>query len=154
MSYVSRVCQRGVYAHYGLGLANDLHGYDQRHGKRHFRQRPCQRRKLVIHDQSGPGQCGPGRPILVISSAQNAFTRYYGEILLTEDLNEFTVQDISSVTSSVLASYDIAILGDMHLTSGQVSMLTTWVNGGGRLIAMHPDKQLAGLLASPALQAR
>ena len=29
-------------------------------------------------------------------------------------------------------------------------MLTTWVNGGGRLIAMHPDKQLAGLLGLTA----
>ena len=93
-----------------------------------------------------PANSGPGGPILVISSAQNAFTRYYGEILLNEGLNEFTVQDISSVNSSVLATYDVAILGDMHLTSGQVSMLSTWVNGGGRLIAMHPDKQLAGLL--------
>ena len=25
-------------------------------------------------------------------------------------------------------------------------MLTDWVNGGGNLIAMRPDKQLAGLL--------
>ena len=25
-------------------------------------------------------------------------------------------------------------------------MFTTWVNGGGNLIAMRPDKQLAGLL--------
>ena len=61
-------------------------------------------------------------------------------------MNEFTVQDISTVTPSVLAAYDIAILGDMTLTSAQVSMLCTWVTGGGRLIAMHPDKQLAGLL--------
>ena len=93
-----------------------------------------------------PANGGPGGPILVISSAQNPFTRYYGEILLNEGMNEFTVQDISTVTSSVLATYDIAILGDMPLTSAQVSMLTSWVNGGGRLIAMHPDKQLAGLL--------
>ena len=93
-----------------------------------------------------PANSGPGGPILVISSAQNPFTRYYGEILLNEGMNEFTVQDISTVTSSVLAGYDIAILGDMRLTSSQVSMLTSWVNGGGRLIAMHPDKQLAGLL--------
>ena len=34
----------------------------------------------------------------------------------------------------------------MTLTSSQVSMLSTWVNGGGNLIAMHPDKQLASLL--------
>ena len=93
-----------------------------------------------------PANSGPGGPILVISSAQNPFTRYYGEILLNEGMNEFLVQDISTVTASVLANYDTAILGDMSLTSGQVSMLSSWVNGGGRLIAMHPDKQLAGLL--------
>ncbi len=93
-----------------------------------------------------PANSGPGGPVLVISSAQNPFTRYYGEILLNEGMNEFTVQDISTVTPSVLAAYDIAILGDMTLTSSQVSMLSTWVTGGGRLIAMHPDKQLAGLL--------
>ena len=40
----------------------------------------------------------------------------------------------------------MVIVGDMSLTSAQVSMLTTWVNGGGDLIAMRPDKQLAGLL--------
>ena len=48
-----------------------------------------------------PANSGPGGPILVISSAQNPFTRYYGEILLNEGMNEFTVQDISTVTSSV-----------------------------------------------------
>ncbi len=93
-----------------------------------------------------PANSGPGGPILVISSAQNPFTRYYGEILLNEGLNEFTVQDVSTVTPSVLSSYDLAILGDMRLTSAQASMLSAWVNAGGRLIAMHPDKQLAGLL--------
>jgi hypothetical protein len=93
-----------------------------------------------------PANDGPGGPILVISSTSNPFTRYYGEILRAEGMNEFLVQDVSGVTSSTLAAYDVVILGDMSLTSAQVSMLTTWVNGGGRLIAMHPDKQLAGLL--------
>jgi Domain of unknown function (DUF4082)/Bacterial Ig-like domain/Bacterial Ig domain len=93
-----------------------------------------------------PNNSGPGGPILVISNASNPFTRYYGEVLSAEGLNEYLVADISMVTATTLASYDIAILGDMSLTSAQVSMLTAWVNGGGRLIAMHPDKQLAGLL--------
>ena len=35
---------------------------------------------------------------------------------------------------------------DFALTAGQVTMLSDWVTGGGDLIAMHPDKQLAGLL--------
>jgi hypothetical protein len=32
------------------------------------------------------------------------------------------------------------------LNATQVTTLTNWVNAGGNLIAMHPDKQLAGLL--------
>ena len=46
----------------------------------------------------------------------------------------------------MLGTYSVVVLGDMPLTASQVTMLTTWVNGGGKLIALHPDKQLAGLL--------
>ena len=43
----------------------------------------------------------------------------------------------------------------MPLTAAQVTMLTDWVNGGGNLIAMRPDKQLAGLLGlTPTRHAR
>ena len=95
----------------------------------------------------GPGPDeGPGGPVLVIAKASNPFTRYYAEILRAEGLNAFKVSDIANVTPAVLAGHDVAILGDMSLTGAQVSMLTTWVNGGGDLIAMRPDKQLAGLL--------
>ena len=38
------------------------------------------------------------------------------------------------------------ILGEAPLTAAQVTMFTNWVTGGGNLIAMRPDKQLAGLL--------
>ena len=93
-----------------------------------------------------PGESGPGGPILVIASSVNPFSRYFGEILLAEGMNEFRVKDITTVTPDVLAQYDIAILGDFTLTGAQASMLTTWVNNGGGLIAMHPDPQLAGLL--------
>ncbi len=95
---------------------------------------------------TGSGTTGPGGPILVISNSANPFTKYYSEILSAEGLNEFTMADLSSVTASTLANYDVAILGDMSLTSSQVSMLSNWVSSGGNLIAMHPDKQLAGLL--------
>ncbi len=43
-----------------------------------------------------PNNSGPGGPILVISSASNPFSRYYGEILSTEGLNEYTMADISN----------------------------------------------------------
>ncbi len=93
-----------------------------------------------------PPATGPGGPILVITSLTNPFTQYLGEILLAEGLNAFSSQDIAGITPSVLANYDVVILGDMRLTPTHVSMLSTWVANGGNLIAMHPDPQLAGLL--------
>jgi hypothetical protein len=95
---------------------------------------------------AAPANGGPGGPILVIASSQNPYSRFYSEILYNEGLNEFTVQDVSTVTAATLASYDVVILGEMQLAPTQVTMLTDWVNGGGRLIAMRPDKQLATLL--------
>ena len=95
---------------------------------------------------SGDTDDGPGGPILVISKAGSPFTRYAGEILLAEGLNHYGIKEISTVTSTVLAAYDVAILGETALTAGEVTMLTDWVNAGGNLIALRPDPQLAGLL--------
>ena len=95
----------------------------------------------------GPGPDeGPGGPTLVIAKSTNPFSRYYAEILRAEGLNAFAVRDIANVTPATLAGYDVAILGDFALTAGQVTMLSDWVAAGGDLIAMRPDKQLAGLL--------
>ncbi|MBH8555795.1 DUF4082 domain-containing protein [Nostocaceae cyanobacterium CENA357] len=88
----------------------------------------------------------PGGPILVITKAANPFSKYYPEILRNEGLNTFNESDISSVTATTLANYDVVILGEMTLTSAQVTMFTNWVTGGGNLIAMRPDPQLANLL--------
>jgi hypothetical protein len=93
-----------------------------------------------------PADEGPGGPILVIASSANPFGRYYGEILRAEGLNEFLVKDISTVSATTLASYDVVVLGDMALTGAQVTMLTNWVTAGGKLVAMRPDAQLSGLL--------
>ncbi|MGH7789201.1 MAG: N,N-dimethylformamidase beta subunit family domain-containing protein [Candidatus Binatia bacterium] len=100
-----------------------------------------------------PGE-GPGGPILVIASAANPFSRYYAEVLLAEGLNAFEVVDIADVTPSLLDAYEIAILGELPLAAGGgeggsaavVSMLSDWVDAGGKLIAMRPDPLLAPLL--------
>ncbi len=88
----------------------------------------------------------PPPPILVIGSTANRFSTYATEMLKAEGLNEFSSIDVSLVSPGVLSFYDVAILGDTTLTPDQVTTLTNWVNGGGNLIALHPDKQLAGLL--------
>ena len=95
---------------------------------------------------AGSPDQGPGGPILVVATASNPFSRYYAEILRTEGLNAFTVSDLSSISAPALAGYDVVILGAMPLTAAQVTMFSDWVNAGGKLIAMRPDKQLAGLL--------
>ncbi len=93
---------------------------------------------------------GPGGPILVVTSGPSTYGTYYAEILRTEGFNAFQVADIGAVTPTMLAGYDVVLLAKMPLTSTQVSMLSNWVTGGGNLIAMAPDAQLAGLLGLTA----
>jgi large repetitive protein len=89
---------------------------------------------------------GPGGPILLITSSDNPFSTYYAEILRTEGLNLFQVADIGSVSGTTLNNYKVVLLGQMSLSAAQVTLLSNWVSAGGNLIAMRPDKQLAGLL--------
>ncbi|HEX7286052.1 MAG TPA: MBG domain-containing protein [Candidatus Angelobacter sp.] len=85
-------------------------------------------------------------PILVLTSAANGFSGYYAEILRNEGFTEFATADLGQLSAALLADYDVVLLPQMSLTVGQVSTLQTWVSGGGNLIAMRPDKQLAGML--------
>jgi hypothetical protein len=88
----------------------------------------------------------PARPILVIAGGGSDFSTYYQEILRAEGFNDFNTVNISGATAQTLAQHDVVILGEMTLTPTQVTMLSNWVNAGGNLIAMRPDKQLASLL--------
>ncbi|MDX1995676.1 MAG: malectin domain-containing carbohydrate-binding protein, partial [bacterium] len=96
--------------------------------------------------EAEPPSTAPGGPILVLESADNPFTRYYTEILRAEGLNAFALRDISTANATNLAQHDVIILGEMDLTTAQVTLLTDWVNAGGNLIAMRPDGDLAALL--------
>ena len=89
---------------------------------------------------------GPGGPILLVTKTGQAFSEYYSEILRAEGLNSFSTVEVGSVTSATLAKHEVVVLGDMTLTAAQVTLFTNWVNDGGNLVAMHPDKKLAGLL--------
>jgi hypothetical protein len=85
-------------------------------------------------------------PILIVTSSTNPFTQYYTEILRTEGLSEFATLTLAQVTATALNNYDVVVLGEQTLTSAQVTMFTTWVQNGGNLVAMRPDKKLASLL--------
>ena len=88
---------------------------------------------------------GPGGPIAVVTSAANPSSSYLTEILRAEGLNEFANLRIGNLTTENLAPYSVVVLGDVALTDAQVTALTTWVNGGGNLIAMRPDTRLYAL---------
>src|SRR5262245_18182222 len=60
-------------------------------------------------------------PILVITTTGNNFTQYYPAILRSEGFNSVNAMDINQITSSMLAQYDVAILGETPLTSAQVT---------------------------------
>lgn len=92
-----------------------------------------------------PGE-GPGGPILVIHSATNPFSRYTAEILRAEGLNHFNVLDISAVNETVLADYDVVILGEIPVTPTEATMFTDFVNAGGTFISFKPDSDLETLL--------
>ena len=85
-------------------------------------------------------------PVLVVGTSRNPFSAYYSEILRTEGFNGAGYLDIDHVDAAALASRDVVILGETALTQPQADLLIEWVSRGGRLIAMRPDKQLAGLL--------
>jgi Domain of unknown function (DUF4082)/Bacterial Ig-like domain/Bacterial Ig domain len=89
---------------------------------------------------------GPGGPVLVVTSSASTFGTYYAEILRAEGLNHFAVADIATVSASTLAAYDVVLLAKMPLTAAQVTTLSTWVQGGGNLVAMAPTPGLASLL--------
>ena len=89
---------------------------------------------------------GPGGPILLIAAPEHPFTTYSAEILRAEGLTAFAVMPPSAIAPAVLANYDVVVLGSLPLSTGDVAVLTNWVTGGGRLIAMRPDKKLASLL--------
>ncbi|MGH7724670.1 MAG: N,N-dimethylformamidase beta subunit family domain-containing protein [Candidatus Eiseniibacteriota bacterium] len=92
-----------------------------------------------------PPDEGPGGPILVVTTAGDPYGRYFAEILRNEGLNAFTARDISLVTGAMLADYKAVVLASMPLSAPQVTMLTDWVDAGGRLVAIRPDAQLASL---------
>lgn len=93
-------------------------------------------------------QASSTAPILLVvngSYSANPFGRYLGEILRAEGLNAFDVVELSALTAADLSTHSVTILAETTLTSGQATLFTNHVNGGGTLIAMRPDAQIKNL---------
>ncbi len=97
----------------------------------------------------GPEQ-GPGGPIAVVTSAGNPYSTYLAEMLRTEGLNEFKTIDVGTLSPTTLAAYDVVVVGAVAVTAAQAADLSTWVSGGGNLIAIKPSTTLSGLVGLTA----
>jgi hypothetical protein len=92
---------------------------------------------------------GPGPdPILVVlnDSAPNPFGAYLPEILRAEGINTFDVVQLSAIDAPTLGAAALVVLAETPLTAPQATLFSNYVAAGGRLVAMRPDPQLAGVL--------
>lgn len=89
---------------------------------------------------------GMSGPVLIVTSTSNPYSTYLAEMLRAQGINYFDVKDVSELSTATLAHYSLVLLGKTTLSGTDVSALSSWVTGGGNLIAMQPDKQLAPLL--------
>ena len=125
------------------GLRRAVLGHRQGRSRRRQRCRGKHarlERQLVVHGRSFSPQ------LLVVTSTAKPFGSYLGEILRNEGLNAFTTIDVAFLSPALLSRIRRRPARRDAAERTQVSTVTGWVNGGGNLIAMRPDKQLAGLL--------
>lgn len=104
----------------------------------------------IVFSMLGPGAAqqrdGVGRPMLLITSAADPFSSYYGEILHAEGFSSFETIDLASLTQANLGKASVVILPALELTQPQVDLISGWVGGGGDLVAVRPDTKLATTL--------
>jgi hypothetical protein len=83
-------------------------------------------------------------PPILILTGHSGFGTYTGEILKAEGFNEFMIDSLTDnkLNLAYLNNFDVVILSETAVTKSQKEMLSTFVKGGGNLIAFRPDKQL------------
>jgi len=97
-----------------------------------------------------PSDDGAGGPILVVRGTSNLYGRYYNEVLRAEGLVGFSSMTVSSLMAqpdplAALAPFKVVLLAESNLTASQEQVFRSYAQGGGSLIAMRPDRDLADL---------
>jgi hypothetical protein len=99
---------------------------------------------------SSPVEAGPIL-VLVHERSDNPFGLYLAEILRAEGLNCFQTAYLSDLSGAPLEWYDLILLAEGPLDSGQAERLDAYVKNGGRLVAMRPQARLASLFGLKSL---
>lgn len=87
---------------------------------------------------------GTGRPVLLITSTADPYSRYYAEILRAEGFSSFQSAELTELTDAALNDASVALLPALPLTADQAGLINGWVERGGNLVAIRPDAQIAG----------
>lgn len=98
---------------------------------------------------------GSSQPILLVknNTPQAPFGDYLEEIVRAEGLNAFDTAALASLAAGDLSGRDVVILTETALSDAQAALFSTYVQNGGRLVAMRPDSKLAsvfGLASTPS----
>jgi hypothetical protein len=83
--------------------------------------------------------------LLINEGSDNPFGPYLAEILRAEGLNSFQVARVSDLDNAPIEWFDLVILAEGPLETGQVERLEGYVAKGGRLVALRPQASLAPL---------
>ena len=86
-------------------------------------------------------------PILVLINPDcpERFGSYTGEILKAEGFNSFQVRHLEELTLDLLNECDVVVLTETELTTDQATILRSYIDEGGRLIAFRPDQKIREL---------
>lgn len=87
---------------------------------------------------------GAGGSIILVAR-EGTRDSYLAEILRAEGFTGFDTVTPDEVSTDLLANHAVVILGAMSSTGPHLSDLVSWVLGGGELITMRPEGQLAAL---------
>ena len=122
---------------------------------RWFRRPAPQRRSAValllgalLMSLLRPAAAAPATaPILLVVNdvAITSLGRYVGESLRAEGLNAYDIAQLKTITADDLNNHRLVILPQVPLTAAQAALLSGYVNGGGRLLALRPEAQIAPL---------
>ncbi len=84
-----------------------------------------------------------GHPVAILRGQNDTFGAYFSEILRAEGFSSFDVVGLGELER--LPRYELVILSQGALEATQATALASWVNAGGRLIAMRPGAELSEL---------
>jgi hypothetical protein len=102
---------------------------------------------LILAQMRPASAASAATPILLVlnDAAPNKFGAYAGEILRAEGLNAFAVAQLGALTADDLNGQPLVVLAETAVTDAQATLLDSYVNSGGRLLALRPDPRLAEL---------